>query len=531
MIRVNEIKLDINESINELPKKIARALKVNENEIVDYSIYRESIDARRKGKLFFVYTVDVELKNEKNIRFKRNVSKTPDYSYKNVESGNKSLKYRPVIIGTGPSGLFAGLLLAQRGYKPILIERGKDVDGRSEDVERFWNKRELNTESNIQFGEGGAGTFSDGKLTSRSKDLRARKVVEELVISGAPKEIIYSHLPHVGTDILKEVVKDIRKRIEELGGEIKFNTKLTSIELNNESSVEGIIINNEETINTNALFLGIGHSARDTYEMLYKKGLKMESKPLSIGVRIEHPQIMIDKVQYEEFYDNPRLGAASYRLSHRASNGRGVYTFCMCPGGMVVAAASEENMVVTNGMSEHKRDKDNANSALLVQVSPEDYEDDNPLSGIKLQREIEKRAFEIGGKNYNAPIQLVKDFLDNKKTNKIEGVNPSYLPGVTYSNLWDCLPHYICTALKEGIIDMDKKLKEFGRGDAILTGVETRSSSPVRIIRDKESLQSINIEGIYPIGEGAGYAGGIISAAIDGIRAAEKIIENYKPFN
>lgn len=528
MIRINQIKLNINESINNLSIKIAKELKISKNEIIDYQIFKESIDARKKGKLFFVYTIDVKLKNEKDIRLKKNISKTPDYMYKDAKSGTKYLSNPPVIVGMGPAGLFSGLLLAQRGYKPIIIERGKDIDSRSDDVEKFWNKRVLNTESNIQFGEGGAGTFSDGKLTSRSKDLRARKVVEELVLSGAPEEIIYSHLPHIGTDILKKVVKDIRKRIERLGGEIRFSTKLTDIKINN-GFIEEIIVNNRETIKTNTLLLGIGHSARDTYEILYKRGLEMEAKSLSIGVRIEHPQIMIDKVQYGEFHENPRLVAASYRLSHRSSNGRGVYTFCMCPGGMVVAATSEENMVVTNGMSEYKRDRENANSALLVQVSPLDYGSDSPLAGIEYQREIEKKAFEIAGGNYNAPIQLVKDFLVGKKTTEKENINPSYLPGVTYSNLWNCLPEYICEGLKESIIEMNKKLKGFGRGDSILTGVETRSSSPVRINRDKESLQSININGIYPIGEGAGYAGGIISASIDGIRAAEKVIEKYKP--
>ncbi|AFS79447.1 FAD-dependent dehydrogenase domain-containing protein [Gottschalkia acidurici 9a] len=526
MIRISQIKLSIDENISKLKSKIEKKLRVKSEEIISYTIFKESIDAR-KGTINFVYTVDVDVINEEKILKKnKDVSKTPDMSYKEVSEGNELLKHRPIIIGTGPAGLFAGLLLAQKGYLPILLERGKDVDKRTEDVNNFWSTRKLNPNSNVQFGEGGAGTFSDGKLTTRIKDLRCRKVLEEFVNADAPKEILYSYKPHIGTDILKKVVKNIRKTIEDLGGEIRFDSKVTNF-LIKDNKVRGIEINNGEVLESDQVILAIGHSARDTYEVLYNNGVKIRQKPFSIGVRIEHPQSLINSTQYGQFATHPKLGAADYRLTYQASNDRAAYTFCMCPGGSVVAASSEENMVVTNGMSEHARDKSNANSALLIQVNTEDFESDHPLAGIEFQRKWERKAFELGGSNYNAPVQLVGDFLLDRPSTSVGSVKPSYLPDIKLASLRECLPSFVVDTMKEAIIEMDKKLNGFAMDDALLVGVETRSSAPIRIERDEYSLESLNTAGIYPCGEGGGYAGGIISAAVDGIKVAEKIIAKY----
>lgn len=533
MLRVSNIKLDINESIDNIKSLLLKKLKISEKELVSYNIYKESIDARKKGKIDFVYTVDVELKNEKNILKKsrlKDVVEVKQNKYKDIKSGDEKLCNRPVIVGSGPAGLFASLLLAQRGYNPILLERGLDVDTRTEDIRKFWEDGKFNPKSNVQFGEGGAGTFSDGKLTTRIKDIRCRKVLEELVNSGAPEEILYSHKPHVGTDILKEVVKNIRKEIIRLGGEVKFDSKVTDISINNEK-IESITINDKEILKTEVVILAIGHSARDTYKMLYERGVKVIQKPFAIGARIEHPQSLINKSQYKEFYNHPRLGAADYRLVEHTSNGRTIYTFCMCPGGSVIASASEEGQVVTNGMSEHARDKENANSAVLVNVTPEDFGSEHPLAGIYFQEKYEKLAFECGGRNYKAPIQLVGDFLNNRVSTKLGSVNPSYKPGYKFVDLTQCLPEFVCETMKEGLILLDNKLKGFAMEDAILTGVETRSSAPIRIVRDEETLESANVKGLYPSGEGAGYAGGIVTAAVDGIKCAEKIITKYSEIN
>lgn len=529
MLRVSNLKITINEDINILKKLIVKKLGIKENELIKYSIYKESIDARKKGNMMFVYTVDVELKNEEKIlkRKTKDVTKIKQKSYIGVKHGDLEPKGKIAVIGSGPAGLFASLLLAQNGYCPVMIERGSDVDKRTDDVNNFWKNRVFNKKSNVQFGEGGAGTFSDGKLTTRAKDIRCRKVLEELVNHDAPSEILYSHKPHVGTDILKNVVKNIREDIKQLGGEVRFESQVTDICIEN-NKIKSITINNDEKIEVEAAILAIGHSARDTYEMLYKRGVTIIQKPFAIGARIEHPQKMINKSQYGEYFNHPRLGAADYRLIEHTSNGRTAYTFCMCPGGSVIASASEENEVVTNGMSEHKRDRENANSALLVNVSPEDFGSDYPLAGVDLQRKYEKLAFKLGGENYNAPAQLVGDFLEKKASKNIGSVNPSYNPGITLTSLDECLPDFVTETMREGILKLGQKLEGFDMHDAILTGVETRSSSPIRIVRNEETLEAMNTSGLYPCGEGAGYAGGIVTAAVDGIKCAEKIIEKYK---
>lgn len=529
MLRVSNIKLDINESLDNIKPLLLKKLKISEKELINLKIYKESIDARRKGKIDFVYTVDVELKNEKNILKKsriKDVVEVKEKTYTDIKSGSEKLKNRPIIVGSGPAGLFAALVLAQRGYNPILLERGLDVDTRTEDIKKFWEDGKFNSKSNVQFGEGGAGTFSDGKLTTRIKDIRCRKVLEELVNFGAPEEILYSYKPHVGTDILKEVVKNIREEIIRLGGQVKFDSKVTSIDIES-NKIKSVTINDAEVLETEVVILAIGHSARDTYKMLYDQGVKITQKPFAIGVRIEHPQTLINKSQYKELYDHPRLGAADYRLVEHTSNGRTIYTFCMCPGGTVIASASEEGQLVTNGMSEHARDKENANSAVLVNVTTEDFGSDHPLSGMYFQEKYERLAFELSGKNYKAPIQLVGDFLNDRVSTNLGTVIPSYKPGYEFIDLRECLPKFVCETMKEGLLLLDKKLNGFAMDDAILTGVETRSSAPIRIVRDEQTLESINVKDLYPSGEGAGYAGGIVTAAVDGIKCAEKIISKY----
>ncbi|WP_434798147.1 NAD(P)/FAD-dependent oxidoreductase [Terrisporobacter vanillatitrophus] len=530
MLRVSNIKISINDDKSKILKLVLNKLKIKENELIKYHIFKESIDARKKGKIDFVYTVDVELKNEQKLlkNAPKDVVEVKQPSYIDIKHGSNKMNHRPVVVGSGPAGLFASLLLAQRGYNPLLIERGLDVDERTKDINNFWNNRIFKNNSNVQFGEGGAGTFSDGKLTTRIKDIRCRKVLEELVNFGSPDEILYSHKPHVGTDILKNVVKNIREEIKKLGGEVRFNSQVTDIEVENDS-IKAVIVNNEERIECDHVIFAVGHSARDSYEMLYSKGVKIIQKPFAIGARIEHPQVLINKSQYKEFYDHPRLGAADYRLIEHTSNGRTAYSFCMCPGGTVIASASNEFEVVTNGMSEHARDKVNANSAFLVNVTPEDFGSTHPLAGIEFQRKYEKLAYELGGNNYNAPMQLVGDFLNDKITTDIGKVEPSYKPGVTGTDLRECLPEFVASTMKEALLSLDKKLNGFAMHDAVLTGVETRSSAPVRIVRDEETLQSVSTKNLYPCGEGAGYAGGIVTAAVDGIKCAEKIIGKYCP--
>lgn len=524
MIRVPEIKLYLDEEEEKLKELLAKKLNISPNDILTYKIFKKSIDARRKDKIHFVYTLDCQVKDEEKLlkRYsKKGVSKVKDTS-RNYEYQQREDDFRPIVVGSGPSGLFAGLVLAKSGFKPILIERGKDIDRRAVDVGMFWAKGQLNTESNVQFGEGGAGTFSDGKLTTLVKDPRSRWILQEFVKNGAPEDILYINKPHIGTDILRNVVKEVRKNIISLGGEVRFESKLTDLIIK-DGKIAGAIVNHEEEIKTDRLLLALGHSARDTFEMILDRGVEIKQKAFSIGVRIEHPQELIDEKQYGAFKGHEKLGAAEYKLSGHFDNGRSAYSFCMCPGGMVIGASSEEAGIVTNGMSMHSRNGKNANSALLVGVSPEDFVDDHPLAGVSFQRKWESMAFKLGGSDYKAPAQRVEDFLADRPSLEIGSVEKTYNPGVKMTDLRLCLPEYVTDTLKMAIKDFDKKIKGFNNPDSIMTGVETRSSSPIRIERS-QTFQA-NIKGLYPVGEGAGYAGGIMSAAIDGIKVAEAILE------
>lgn len=524
MIRITDLKLPTDGTEEQLKKKAAKALGIQVQSLIDMQIFRRSLDARKKDQIHYVYVVDVAVAEEKKVLSKakgKNISPSPDYSYSLIK-GDAECTHRPVVVGFGPGGMFAALLLAEMGLKPIVLERGGDVESRRKAIEVFWKEGRLDTENNVQFGEGGAGTFSDGKLTTRIKDPRCRKVLEEFVGAGAPEEILYDAKPHIGTDLLRGVVQNIREKITSLGGEVRFFAKVSDIEVEN-GEVQGVVLADGEKIQTNDVVLAIGHSARDTFEMLYKKGVSLEQKPFAMGVRIEHPQKMIDIAQYGDAAEN--LPAADYRLTYTTKKGRGVYTFCMCPGGYVVAAASEEGRLAVNGMSEHARDGENANSALLVQVFPEDFGSDHPLGGMYFQRRLEEKAFEIGGGNYTAPIQSVGSFLKIA----IEGprVCPTYLPKTKETSLEEIFPSFMTEAMREAIPAMGKKLKGFDGADAVLTAVESRSSSPIRILR-KEDGVSPWADGLYPTGEGAGYAGGIVSAAVDGISVAEKIFLKHK---
>ncbi len=527
-IRINNICLDLDEDMEKIKGKAAHKLKISKESIVQLKILRESLDARKKDNIKFNYSVEVLVDKEKKIAAAvrdKDIQIYEDIKEEPFIFGEKRLEARPVVVGMGPAGMFAALELARNGYRPLVLERGEAVEKRSETVNGFWETGELNLESNVQFGEGGAGTFSDGKLTTRIKDRRCDKVLEEFVNCGAPEDIIYSSKPHIGTDILKIVVKNIRKEIIMLGGEILFSHKLEDINIK-DNKVKSIIANKTE-IPCQALVLAIGHSSRDTYEMLHNKNIFMEPKPFAIGVRIEHSRQMINSNQYGKYAEHPRLGAADYKLTHTCkSTGRGVYSFCMCPGGDVVAAASEENMLVTNGMSNYKRNSANSNAAIVVAVNQGDFPGNSPLSGMEFQRYYEKLAFNIGGGRYSAPLQLTKDFLNDRITKKLGNVEPSYKPGYRFSDLRECLPDYVCISLKEGLTEFNKKIKNYSDENSVLTGIETRTSAPVRLTRN-EKLQSISVEGIYPSGEGAGFAGGIISAAVDGIKSAESIMKEY----
>lgn len=529
MLRVSEIKLDLDSEFSDIENSVAKVLKIEKKRILKTEIYKRNVDCR-KGDVKFVYTVDVTVDgDEEKIAMGLDATRVrvcEKYNYTYPETKRKS-KLPPVIVGFGPAGMFAGLILARCGYCPIIIERGSDIDTRTDDVNNFWNNRILNENSNIQYGEGGAGTFSDGKLTTGIKDSRCRFVFEEFVSHGAPEDILVNAKPHIGTDKLKNVVKAIREEIIELGGTVLFDTQLVNIIVAN-NFIHGITVKDkfgkEKDFETDALILSIGHSARDTIEMLYSKGINMMQKPFSVGARIEHPQEFIDTVQYGEYKNHPKLRAADYKLACHPPHGRGAYTFCMCPGGTVVCASSEEGGVVTNGMSEYARDKENANSAILVGVEPADFPSEHVLSGFELQREIEQKAFKMGGNNYTAPAQLVGDFLKGEKSTRLGTVKPSFPTGVEMSDISLCLPQKVVNTMRDALVQMDKKLKGFAMNDAVLTAPETRSSSPVRILRDE--FYQTNIRGLYPCGEGAGYAGGIVSAAVDGVKCAEAVLND-----
>ena len=526
MIRVRQVKAKIKDDKKEIIKKVANKLKINKEEIEDIIIRKRSLDARDKANIIYVYEVDVKLKNENKVLKIKNkdIFKAPNEEYIFKVTGTKRLEHRPVIIGTGPAGLFCGYMLAQYGYKPILLERGEKVEDRIKTVEKFWTTGILNKESNVQFGEGGAGTFSDGKLNTLIKDkmYRDKKVLKIFVESGAPEEILYENKPHIGTDLLRGIVKNLRNKITKMGVEIRYNSCLTNIDIEN-GKVRSIEINNNETLKTDIIVLAIGHSARDTFRMLNTKDIQMNPKPFAIGVRIQHNQKMINNSQYGA--NNEDLPAASYKLTYRASNGRGVYTFCMCPGGFVVNSSSEENGLAINGMSNFKRDEQNANSAIIVTISPEDFGKES-LSGIEFQEQLEKKAFEKGkGK---IPVQLFGDFKENKKSERFGEIEPVMKGEYKFSNLQDIFPKYINDSLIEAIIEFNKKIKGFAKEDAILAAIESRTSSPIRINRDENGES--NIKGIYPCGEGAGYAGGITSSAIDGIKIAEQISKKYINF-
>ncbi len=527
MIRLNGISLPLDYQVNDLDKYAAKALGIRKQDINCVSLSKRSIDARKKNNIHFQASLDVKLNiDEKKIAGRcRDAVITQEYCYQLPEC--KKLPQRPVIVGSGPCGLFAALILAQAGHMPIVIERGCNVDKRTSHVSNFWLNGNLNTESNVQFGEGGAGTFSDGKLNTGTKDKRIGKVLSEFAAHGAPADILYLAKPHIGTDMLKTTVKNIRKSIISLGGDFMFETKLIGLERKNNRISAVIIEKNgvKDRIETDNVILAIGHSARDTFAMLSDNGIQMQQKAFSVGVRIEHLQENINNQQYGQFSKNIHLPAADYKLAVHLDNGRGVYTFCMCPGGSVVAAASENGRLVTNGMSEYARDQLNANSAVLVSITPDDFGSSDILAGVSLQRKLEENAFRLGGENYHAPVQRLSDFMNNSPSKCIGSVIPSYKPGYELTDLHRCLPESITESIQQGIIGFDNKLRGFSDGDAILTAVESRSSSPVRIIRN-EYMQSVSLAGLYPCGEGAGYAGGIMSAAVDGIKAAEMILNN-----
>lgn len=529
MIRISGIKLHYREKRELILKRTCNVLRIEPQSVIFWKIFKESLDVRKKEDIFYIYTVDVIVKDEEHVLKKvkdKNVSKAVYTNYILPELKTVP-KERPVIIGFGPTGIFAALILARLGLKPIVFERGKDMERRMEDIDKMQKYGILNTSSNIQFGEGGAGTFSDGKLTTRIKNPRCQFVLDEFVKAGAPEEIMYVHNPHIGTDKLRNIIKNIRNEIISLGGEIHFESAVTDIGLEN-GKLCFIEINGKEHVECKEAILAVGHSARDTFEMLKNNNITMERKPFAVGVRIEHSQNEIDKAQYGNEEAAEYFGPAEYKLTYTASNGRGVYTFCMCPGGYVVAAASEEGMIATNGMSYYDRAGENANSALLVQVWPDDFEGDDVLGGMYFQREIEKKAFKMGGGNYAAPVQKVGDFISGRISESVGKVKSTYKPKITFANLNELFPDYICDAMKEGIKNMGRKVIGFDDDDALMTAPESRSSSPVRILRNAETAESISASGLYPAGEGAGYAGGIMSSAVDGVYAAEKIIEKYR---
>jgi uncharacterized protein len=541
MLRITELKLPLDHVEAALPAAIIARLLIKPSDLVRFTVFRRGYDSRKKADIQLVYTLDVELAPATELtvfkRFKRdvNIVATPDTSYKFVVplthlplddrtiAATENGHARPIVIGFGPCGIFAALILAQMGLNPIILERGKVVRERTKDTWDLWRKRELNPESNVQFGEGGAGTFSDGKLWSQVKDPKhyGRKVLDEFVKAGAPDEILYVSKPHIGTFRLVKMVEHMRATITALGGEFRFEARVTDVHIEN-GQMRGVVLASGEQIASDHVVLAIGHSARDTFEMLFDRGVYIEAKPFSLGFRIEHPQSIVDRARFGPSAGNAVLGAADYKLVHHASNGRSVYSFCMCPGGTVVAATSEAGRVVTNGMSQYSRNERNANAGIVCGITPPDYPG-HPMAGIAFQRHWESRAYELGGATYSAPGQLVGDFLAGVASKAFGNVLPSYKPGVHLTDLATSLPDYAIAAIRESIPEFEKQIKGFAMHDALLTGVETRTSSPIRIKRRDDNLQSMNVRGLFPAGEGAGYAGGIMSAGIDGIRVAEAV--------
>ena len=532
MLRLTELKLPLGHAPEAIPAAIAERLGVGAGQILSWSVWKRAHDARRRARILMVYIVDVEVADEQAAlehgSGDARIFPTPDTSYRHaLRAPARIAGPRPVVIGAGPCGLFAGLILAELGLRPIILDRGKVVRERTKDTWALWRRGELDPESNVQFGEGGAGTFSDGKLYSQIKDPRflGRKVLNEFVQAGAPEEILTEAHPHIGTFRLVTVVESLRARIEALGGEYRFQTRVADFEIERRAAqgrLRALQLADGERLAADHAVLAVGHSSRDTFERLHERGVHLDAKPFSIGLRIEHPQSWIDRARFGACAGHPDLGAAAYALSHACQNGRTVYSFCMCPGGTVVAATSEPGQVATNGMSQYSRNERNANSGLVVGITPADFGDDHPLAGVALQRELETRAFELGGGNYCAPGQRVGDFLAGRPSGSFETVVPSYRPGVTPTDLSGALPAYAIEALREALPVFARQIPRYDDPDAVLTGVETRTSSPVRTTRGAD-FQSVNTHGLFPAGEGAGYAGGILSAAVDGIKAAEAL--------
>jgi len=539
MLRLNQITLPLNHPPEAIPKAAITRLRIKPDQLISYTVFRRAHDARKKHAILRIYTLDVEVANEAATleRFANDpsIKQTPDTEYKFVTHAPEITSApRPLVIGAGPCGLFTALLLAQMGLKPIILERGKAVKERTKDTWDLWKKSTLHPESNVQFGEGGAGTFSDGKLYSQVKDRRflGRKVLTEFVKASAPTEILLDAHPHIGTFKLVKIVESIRAQIDSLGGQYRFQSRVTDLEIETKTDgsrqIQGVILDNGEHIASNHIVLAVGHSARDTFQMLHDQGVYIEAKPFSLGFRIEHPQSIIDAARFGKNAGNPILGAADYKLVHHASNARDVYSFCMCPGGTVVAATSEKNCVVTNGMSQYSRAQRNANAGIVVGITPEIDYPEGPLAGIAYQRKWEAAAFKAGGQSYAAPVQRVADFIANRPSTSLGKVIPSYKPAVLPTDLTPCLPDFAIEAIREALTIFGHKIRGYDMPDAILTAVETRTSSPIRIKRNKD-FQSINTQGLYPAGEGAGYAGGILSSAIDGIKIAEALAQSITP--
>jgi len=531
VIRISELALPLDYPPDALRKAVLKRLQIPDADLLDVQLFKRSHDARKKFAIRFICIVDVVVRDEAAVlqRFPRDaqVKPAPDTSYHPVARAPALLPDRPLVVGFGPGGLFAALLLAQMGFKPIVLERGRDVRRRTQDTWALWRKNVLTPESNVQFGEGGAGLFSDGKLYSQIKDPKfyGRKVMHEFVRAGAPEDILFVSKPHIGTFRLTGVVERMRAEIVSLGGEVRFESKVTDLLLE-DGQIEGLVLESGETLRSRHVVLALGHSSRDTLRMLERRQVHLDAKPFALGFRIEHPQSLIDAARFGKFAGHPELGAADYKLVHHARNGRAVYSFCMCPGGTVVAATSEIGRVVTNGMSQYSRNERNANAGIVVGIEPlQDYPG-GPLAGVALQEALESRAFELGGADYCAPGQLVGDFLRGVPSNQLGAVTPSYTPGVRLGDLAPSLPPYAIEAIREALPVFGRQLAGFDRDDAVLTGIESRTSSPVRITRHEDSLQSLNVRGLYPCGEGAGYAGGILSAGVDGIKVAEAVARN-----